>query len=318
MIRLRFTQAGDLPALSRLFERRFGRPLTAAEWEWKYRRLPGEGRSAVTVDGAGEVLAHAGALALHGRWRGGEGPVWQLADFVAAPRGGGLRPPLVELGRWLLAELPAPGAAPWIFGFPSRRHFRLGERVFGYLPLASLRERRGELGPVGAAPPGVGTAPAAGRVRLEVSDRPWPGVEAAWEACGVLGVRRSEAFLAWRYWARPERYYRFYRLQSAGGEGWAVFAFVGTEALAAELWLPSGADWSEAMPALAADLAASGLRGWRFWPPPAGAAAERALAPLPLAEGDEVFIGCRGALDAPDPRPEAAGFHYSMGDHDIT
>lgn len=311
MIRLRFTEPGDLPALSELFSRSFGRALPAAEWEWKYRRLPGRGRSAVAMEEDGWVVAHAGALSLPARWRGGEGRIWQLADFAGDPRGGGLRPPLVELGRWLLAELPAPGEAPWIFGFPSRRHFRLGERVFGYLPLLTFRERVGELAPVAE---GAGE----GRVRIEISDRPWPGVEGVWQACGGWGVLRTEAFFAWRYWSRPERYYRFYRLFAPGGEGLAVFAFVGTEALAAELWLPPGADWAGALPAVAADLCDSGLRSWRFWPPPAGSPAERALARLPLSPGEEVFVGCRGAAGAPDPRPAAEGFHYSMGDYDVT
>jgi hypothetical protein len=312
MIRLRATAPADLPALAELFLRSFGHPLSAAEWEWKYRRLPGEGRSAVAVDGGGRVLAHAGALRLEARWSGGEGGIWQLADFAGSPGGHGLRPPLVELGRWLLADLPGAGEAPWIFGFPSRRHFRLGQRVFGYLPLARWRELAGELTPVAEAARAAGTD----RLPAAPTDRPWKGAESVWEACGVQGVRRSEAFLAWRYWSRPDRYYRFYRLSGGGAEGLAVFAFVGAEARAAELWLPPGGHWRGALGAVAADLHRSGLRRWRFWPPAGGG--EEALRDLGLAPGEEVFAGCRGAVGAPDPRPAAAGFHYAMGDYDVT
>jgi hypothetical protein len=306
---LRPTEEGDLPELSRLFALRFGHALAAEEWEWKYRRLPGEARSAVALDGQGRLVAHAGALKLPARWRGGEGGIWQLADFVGTP-GRGLAPPLVELGRWLLGDLPGPGDAPWIFGFPSARHFRLGERAFGYLPLPAVRERAGDLAHVPVE------REAGRRLPIEASDHCGPWAEVVWEACGVCGVRRTPAFLNWRYHARPGRYYRFYRLGPEGREGLAVFAFVGREARAAELWLPPGRGLERALPALAADLLESGLTTWRFWPPPAGG--EPALAGLGLAPAAEVFVGCRGRAGAADPRPAAAGFHLAMGDWDLT
>ena len=59
--------------------------------------------------------------------------------------GRGLRPALVKLGERLLADLPGEGDAPWVFGFPSDRHFRLGERVFGYRPLLTLARLAGPL-----------------------------------------------------------------------------------------------------------------------------------------------------------------------------
>jgi hypothetical protein len=306
---LRATSAEDLPGLAQLFAERFGHRLAAEEWEWKYRRLPGETRSVVALDRAGEVVAHAGALGLPARWPGGQGTIWQLCDFVGAPRRG-LAPPLVELGRWLLAELPGPDDAPWIFGFPSERHFRLGERCFGYRPLARVQEWSGDIAPAAA----VGEA--AAEPALETSDHCGEWAEAVWEASRVWGVRRSAAFLNWRYHARPGRYYRFYRLGRGGGQGLAVFAFVGAEARAAELWLPPGRGLAWALPALARDLLASGLATWRFWPPPAGL--DLGFASLGLAPAGVVFVGCRGRSGAPDPRPAAAPFYYAMGDWDLT
>jgi hypothetical protein len=304
-LELRPTAAADLPALSALFARRFGHPLSPAEWEWKYRRLPGEGRSLVAVAG-GQVVAHAGALRLPARWRGGEGGIWQLADFAgeAAGSGGtGLRPPLVALGRRLLAGLPEPGDAPWIFGFPSERHFRLGVHAFAYRPLAEIQPL------AGAIPdrPGDGAG-------LAISDHCGGWAEAVWERSAVLGVQRSAAFLNWRYHARPARYYRFYRLRGRGAEGLLVFAFVGAEAWAAEAWLPAGAEWYPSLLAVAADLRASGLGTWRFWPGlPAPLPAALGLA----AAGEPRFLGCRGRSGGPDPVLAAQGFTYSMGDYDL-
>jgi len=306
-LELRPTREADLPSLGALFARRFGHPLSPAEWEWKYRRLPGEGRSMVALL-AGEVVAHAGALRLPARWQGGEGGIWQLADFAGEPVGSGLRPPLVALGRRLLADLPGPGDAPWIFGFPSERHFRLGVRAFGYRPLAVLQPLAG---PIPDAPP------AAARVEIDISDHcGGPGGDwaaAVWERCGVLGVRRSAAFLNWRYHARPGRYYRFYRLGQEGAEGLLVFAFVGSEAWAVEVWLPAGGEWYPSWLAVAADLRASGLAIWRFWPGFPAPPPERGLA----AAGEQRFLGCRSRPGGPDPVLAAAGFTYSMGDYDL-
>jgi len=303
----RSTTPEDLPALTAFFADRFGHSWSPEEWTWKYRSLPGEARSLVAVDAAdGAILAHGGALRLPARWRGREVGIWQLVDWAGRARGG-LRPPLVELGQRLLANLPAEGDAPWIFGFPSARHFRLGERVFGYLPLAEFEELAGPL-PAIPAPAGV---------LVEISDSCGGWAEAVWEACGVEGVRRSAAFLNWRYYARPHRYYRYYRLSSRGIEGLAVFAYVvGGEAWAVELWLPPGGDWLPSLLAVAADLRDSGLERWRFWPPPPGAGPD--LTALGLRpSGERRFVGCRGRAGGADPVEAARGFFYAMGDYDL-
>ncbi|HVT57543.1 MAG TPA: hypothetical protein VHR45_04010 [Thermoanaerobaculia bacterium] len=317
MIELRPTREEDLSALSDLWQACFGYPASGAEWRWKYRLLPGEGRSLVAVDGGGRVLAHAGALRLPACWQGGQGGIWQLVDFAGAAGGGrnglgggrgGLRPPLVALGRRLLTDLPGADDAPWIFGFPSDRHFRLGERVFGYHPLATLEPLAGALP---AGPP-----PAAARIESGDSCGGW--AEAVWESCGVFGVRRTAAFLNWRYCARPVRYYRFYRLFSAAGpaEGLAVFAFVNQEAWATELWLPPPGEWYPSMLAVAADLRAAGFQSWRFWPPPRDSS--HLLAVLGLRpSGERRFLGCRRRAGVVNPAAAAAGFYYAMGDYDL-
>lgn len=310
-MRLRFTEEGDLAALAEMTADRFGLPLTAEEWCWKYRQLPGEALSAVAVDDTGRVLAHAGALRLPARWQGRSVGAWQLIDFAGRPGGRGLRPALVDLGRWLLDDLPRDGDLPWIFGFPSERHFRLGQRTFGYRPLARLPVFAGELdrGARAAAP--------CASVRLEISDHCGAAAAAAWRACAVSGVERSAVFLNWRYHARPQRYYRFYRLLAPAAEGLAVFAFVGREAAAAELWLPDGLDARAALTAMAADLAAAGIERWRFWPL-AGGAGEALWSTLGLRPAGEAFVGYRGRGGAEVAPSLQADFTYSMGDHDLT
>lgn len=308
-ISLRPTREEDLPRLTAFFAERFARDWTPEEWRWKYRDLPGEARSLVAVEDSGTIVAHAGALRLPARWREGETGIWQLVDFAGTTRKRGLRPALVDLGRRVLEDLPGEADAPWIFGFPSARHFRLGERTFGYHRLVELEELGGSV-PEGPAPKSA---------RVETGDSCGDWAEAVWEACEVASVRRSAAFLNWRYHSRPHRYYRFYRLASGAAEGLAVFAFVGEEARAAELWLPPAGEWYPSLLAVAADLQASGLRRWRFWPPSPALRLDGILASLGLrSTGERRFIGCRGRAGGADPVAAAAGFCYAMGDYDLT
>lgn len=313
-VQLRPATGGDLPALSGLFAQGFGRPLGAAEWEWKYHQVPGEARSVVAVTPGGELMAHAGALALPARWAGRgrleEGSAWQLCDFVG--RRASLRAPLVAAGRALLEGLPRSGDLPWIYGFPSARHLALGERTFGYRPLPWIEVWEGEL----AAVPSPAIPPP-----LVVGDRPAAGVESAWARCGGQGVRRTPAFLAWRYTARPERYYRFYSLGPDGADGLVVVAFAGEVAQLAEVWLPPGLDGEEVLRAVAADLRALGLLRWRSWPLAHGNQWLPALGLRP--SGEQVPLGCRprGAGSAGEQVERivaaAAGLYYPMGDHDL-
>lgn len=333
---LRATRPEDLPGLSQLFERRFGHPLTPEEWRWKYGQIPGEARSRVAVAPDGQVVAHAGALCLPARWAGGEAGVWQLVDFAGTTARRGLRPAFVELGRELLADLPRPSDAPFIFGFPSERHFRLGGRVFGYLPLTDVPLWSGDLARAaqarageaahraggdivrGTAEPSIQKGAASAVSTIESGDLAFEGVEALWESCGVLGVRRSAPFLNWRYYARPGRYYRFYRFRVGAESALAVFGFVGEEARAAELWLPGKEDWLPALRAVAADLQASGLRRWTYWSPVREEWGALLVALGLERTGERQFVGCRGRAGGADPQAAAAGFSYSMGDFDLT
>jgi GT2 family glycosyltransferase len=295
----------DDDGLAALYRASFQHSPSPGYWSWKYRQFPGRSRSMVAVRD-GEIVAHAGALAYAARIDGRELDIWTLVDFMGTTAGAGLRPPLVAAGRELLADLPGPADAPWIFGFPSSRHFRLGERSFGYEPLLEIAPLTGDL-PDAASPASLLTA---------VDDRALAGAEELAQAADADGVRRSLAFLDWRYWARPERYYRFYRFGPGGADGFAVFAFHEDLALAAEWWLREGTDQRAALLDAAADLRSMGLRRWSFWPPrePAARAGLESLGLRP--SGPAVFVGIRAAKGV-EPQAQARRFRYRMGDYDL-
>jgi hypothetical protein len=333
MIEIRPTEPADLVGVDALFQRGFGHGLSRTAWEWKYHALPGDGRTTVAVTTEGEVLAHAGGLALPARWRDDDGVVrealmWNTVDFVAGAGGGGLRPPVVPLMFKLMEDMPRPGDAPWVIGFPSARNLRLTERIVKSSHLRRIQQWKGELAPAAERASEVAGEGAA-ELEMEIGDSCAVGVdgggdqgwvERVWSACGGRGVVRSPAFLNWRYHARPERFYRFYRLRSAVEgqliEGLAVVAFEGSEAAVTELWLPPAGDWRRAVPEIARDLLATGLVRWRLWTPPAG---EASLAGLGLEPDDVVDVVYRGRLGQPleEVRPIADAAYYAMGDHDL-
>ena len=305
---VRPSAATDEPALGRLFERSFGHAPEDGYWRWKYAQFPGRSRSLVAVRD-GEILAHAGALAQRARIAGAPADIWTLVDFMGTTAGAGLRPPLVEVGRALLGDLPGPDDAPWIFGFPSRRHFRLGERSFGYQPLLEIPTWSGELP----------TAPGGADWLRTVDDRGPADSEEIWSAAGVDGVVRSRGFLDWRYWARPGRYYRCYSFGRRAVSGFAVFAFQPGQALAAELWMAPGCDARAVLLEIAADLRASGIERWSFWETD-GVIEGRLREDLALRPGEPVFVGIRPRSDEAatvDPSSLARRFSYRMGDYDL-
>ncbi|MEM7480779.1 MAG: hypothetical protein AAF481_06370 [Acidobacteriota bacterium] len=310
MIDIRPTEPSDLPGIDRLFRERFAAGFNEVTWRWKYEQLPGRSQSWVAVDGGGRVTAHAGLLGFPAVGRQARGTLWNLLDIAGSTRGLGLRPPMVDLVRHVLAPLPAPDDFPWMIGIPNRRHFRLGRKVLNYLLLKEIVPLAGKLPPAGAA---------AGHWAEAAESAPADSGE-IWRSCGVWGIERSAAFLNWRYHARPYRYYRFYRLSEPGGDsGMAVFAFVEREAWGAELWLPEAGDWYHALKAVAVDLGAAGLERWRFWPAPhesQNRLFERLG--LELLPRETTLVSWRGRPD-PDtgrtPRPDE-DFYYAMGDHD--
>ena len=306
MIEIRAPHSGDVAGLAALYRAAFGYEPPEGFWSWKYGAVPGESRQRIALSG-GVVVAHAGALGLPARWAHGDGIAWQLVDFMGSTAGGGLRSAMVDAGRDLLADLPRAGDVPFVFGFPSSRHFRLGARAFGYRPWREIPIYRGAL-------PAEESTP--GDVEVEVTEQAGAWSSTVWERLRLTGVCRSQAFLDWRYYARPGRYYRFYRLRRRDTEGFAVFGYAGEEASAAELWLPEGGDGADLLAAAAADLRGLGMRNWAFWPPDAlhAALVERVGA---RAAGETVFAGCRGRPGEAHPETLAGDFTLAMGDYDL-
>jgi len=134
-LRLAAVGAGQSAAMCGLFEQVFGRPMAAAEWQWKY----GEGRGcAVGLWRGEELVAHCG-LAVRPVWVDGQ-PVSaaQVGDVMVLPAAnaglGRQAGALHQVTATLLEQRIGWGAPQQLgFGFPNPRAMRAAERLGLYV-----------------------------------------------------------------------------------------------------------------------------------------------------------------------------------------
>jgi hypothetical protein len=130
-------EANDLSveALCALFETVFGTPIRPDVWAWKYHDSALSGHvNAVLMDGD-RVIAHAGAFAWPGYFRGQTVPIVQVCDLMLSPDMRGQFGPngaYAQLVRGLTGLLKTRFPDGLFYGFPGERPFRLGERLGFY------------------------------------------------------------------------------------------------------------------------------------------------------------------------------------------
>ena len=213
MFDLRQLSSDELDQIKPLFETVFGVPFSLELMRWKY--ADGRGASWTAWDGGGGPAVHCGLMYRQVIFRGRRVRGAQLVDLMARPKSQGLSresSPFAVLMHHLLDNLPCPDHPDgFAFGFPSDRAMRLGERLGVYrsvdhiLELSLLPARRR------FAPRFRPYLPAS------ASDRAL--LERCWQAMArdlgdfAVGVR-DPAYIAWRYFAHPQKKYTVLVLRS--------------------------------------------------------------------------------------------------------
>lgn len=151
--RWRLASAGenDLDSFMGLFERAFGARMAPELWRWKYAENRGAGVAAYRGD---RMVAHYGGTRRHAVWGTRHLTLWQICDAMVDPpeRGVMTKRGVMFLAAATFMELRfGLEHADYAFGFPSRRHEGLGERLSLYAeadrvmevswPVASPRPR---------------------------------------------------------------------------------------------------------------------------------------------------------------------------------
>jgi hypothetical protein len=128
--------AGDAPGTLKLFAEVFGKPRTAAEWNWLYMDNPhGKGRSLVGVSGD-EILAHYGVARGDLNFRGKRIPAGQSGDaFVhSSLRRNGIFADLIDRCYKLTEE----DGLEATYGIPNRLSYPGAVRYLGWCRIVNL------------------------------------------------------------------------------------------------------------------------------------------------------------------------------------
>ncbi|WP_420559185.1 GNAT family N-acetyltransferase [Tepidicaulis sp.] len=188
---------GDEGAILRLFETSFGHAMGTDYWRWRYQDNP-VGGPAIELAWEGDTLAAHYAvspveLELDGK------PIKAALSMTTMThpdyRGLGLFPKLA--GR-LYARLAEEGYE-LVFGFPNVQSHRIFARDLGWQDLAPVPMMRLELGT-------ARLEKSAEAVEVRLAEE----IACASHDAGVT-LRRSAAFLSWRFEQEPEHDYRFFK-----------------------------------------------------------------------------------------------------------
>lgn len=263
----------ELPAQQReamraLFQVIFGTGISQAFLDWKYG--DGRGRCYGVFSEGGALLAHCGltfrpVVAEHrAAW------VAQLGDLMVAPaaREGLARGSSVfhRLFSGVLAAVPdARNPEGLIFGFPSDRAMRLGQRLGLLASVGVMHELVFEpRQPARSWWWGVRPLAASEASFQREADRLW-GRMAGDFGAGLIGVRDA-AYLRRRYVGHPEHRYDLFRVLPPVGRciGLAVLRRQGDEAELMDI-VAAREDMCRVVAALQRRLPAMGVRALRFW-----------------------------------------------------
>ena len=262
---VRFAVPADAPGIRAVFQRAFGKEMTAEEWQWKYAGNP-DGWLGVVAESGGEIVGNYSGSGTRFVLRGEERLTYAVGDVATDPRARrlGRRGVFREMAAAFYPEVARRGI-PFCFGFPSDRALAVSHRLVGSVSLGPIILKRVPCESLGSAPRGF----ASGRVVGEAFDALWRTAQKGLAAAAVRDRVRAN----WRFHERPARDYRMLWREEAGAmTAWAVLAVTGEKALVAD-YLGSGADGSD-LPALfsaaAAEASRLGARRLEFWEPPGG------------------------------------------------
>jgi hypothetical protein len=279
---IRDATAADAPGIRRLFERVFRQPLSEAQWRWKFEQNPDGWRATLGVLD-GEIVGHYAGWGALFALAGEPTLLYSVGDVATDPAVralGGRRGVYREMTDAFYAAIAS--RVPFCYGFPNARALRVSERIVGSRTLFPVRIASVPLESFGRAPSDAD----AGESVDESFDALWR------EASRILpdAAVRDRARVNWRFYARPDRYYRMVWRRAGGAmTAWAVLSVGGGTATVADLLgvAPDGSDLPPLFAAAAEEARRLGASRLAFWVPPGGPA----RAPIEALGGEILDAG---------------------------
>lgn len=211
--------ADHVPDVQGLFQKVFDRPLSTAEWQWKY----GQGRGSAMGLWRGEtLLAHYGCIGRTVRMDGADVQACQVGDVMVLPEANaGLeRQGAFQQVAATLLERSIGWGRPHLlgYGFPNTRALRVAQRLGLYEPVDKVLQLEWPAPPHRRLADSLSTAEPVPVERLQSGQPAWQTLQDLWQGMdrslprALLPVR-DPAWIHHRYGCRPGVTYQVFLLR---------------------------------------------------------------------------------------------------------
>ena len=305
---IRPASANDEAGILRLFSLVFRSEMSPEVWRWKYLR-DGNTPPAFVAEEDGQIVCHYGTIRQRVCWQGATYYAWDAIDVMAHPRkqGRGLFRRTVQA----FMRESCEGQGLFLYGFPTERHKRLGELLVGYEPVTRVHK-------VFKALPSFPSGSPPTDAVYDVLPLNWDNQWQYLRQHVSMGTCRDQAYLSWRYLARPDRQYRLVTIPAA-----PALAVVGVQKETARLmeFLVARDDETLSRQLLtgaenvAQDEGAAMLEGW--FPPFSWERHFLCDSACYRDEDTEHWLECRLFDQRLNAAWLAKHFYYSLGDFDV-
>lgn len=317
---------GDEEKVLRLWATVFEKTMPLTLWRWKYSDNPFGASMMVCASEGGEIAAFFAGLRYPALWKGREVFLLHAVDNMSNPKYRGV----LSGKKGLFARTAAHcfrcetgrDKSVFVYGYPGKRHFRLGQHLLGYMMLprgmvflrANVTKVRAKSGP-----------------SLRIVERIAEASEDLDRLCQAAAreypftVRRDAQFLTWRFMSHPLQEYQLWICRSYWTKRFGAFAAVQKEGnrgrLVDLLGIGDERDAIRLVVALASELGRSGVETLECWLPQ-GHFLTTLLKAIGFEEAPEPFGFVPACLDRSfhpdlDITWAARHFFYTLADGDL-
>jgi hypothetical protein len=270
---IRSYENGDESGVLNLWEAAFGKPMPRNLFRWKWQDNPYGHQIMLCVSEDGCPVAMYSGIPYKANWEGETVRFTHLMDHSSHPAYrsalGGRRGLFVRTAAEFFDRYGGPHGSIFMYGFPGRRHFFLGQKLLQYVPL------RGAMAFMSARPADMTFRVGLFKGRIEVVDSVSRAFDGLAEACrGVypFSVLRDAVFLNWRFMKHPERKYEIWAYRSFLGGALKAYVVLfhepGSSTMVDLISLDDGDGLKDFVARLMKAMAERGVGELKTWLPP--------------------------------------------------
>ncbi len=226
-----------------LWEVAFGRKMPVEVWRWKFHNNPFGRQMMLCINDDGLPIAMYAGIPFSGNWNGQEIRMTQLIDNMSHPEyrhaTSGRKGLFIQTAEHFFDIYGGLHASVFHYGFPGKKHFRLGNLFLQYRMVAEggvylvadLRKLKNRLLPVLGSVNNLSDATEDFNQLREAASPYYP-----------FSVKRNRQFIQWRFFEHPVHKYRIYAYKNIKGKmlAYAVLSFKDNTATIVDVFaLPS-------------------------------------------------------------------------------